>query len=392
MHEVTLQTVLQDFSAGEEGARRVVRLVREDAYRPALALLAMSREPGPAAFQVGFEARSLVGTLRESGIPPLAALGAPPKPDDVGHYIYGLSLDEEAIWITLAARLDRVLRDSRPVPQHTPAMRVCDHAYLALLRTSFTRLARTDAPGFQAMTPGERDAEIRHLQQHTQWRDATRDAPEIPTAPLREPVVVGSAHKGATSYRAALANTEDSALEKRLAADTLEVPRALVALTRGGARTSVAQANTAWSLLERLGGLSFRPLVETDPPPRDCPRYLDLLVGAALALHADASGVFVKLLDDRREIPLVLPMGGPEPEEIPPKRRVCDQAYVARSKLALYPDLVEHNALEEQFLHRPDAEKDAIIARGKKIGVWDGLTEQEARAAPASTSPDRAGE
>ena len=30
MHEVTLQTVLQDFSAGEEGARRVVRLVREE--------------------------------------------------------------------------------------------------------------------------------------------------------------------------------------------------------------------------------------------------------------------------------------------------------------------------------------------------------------------------
>ena len=62
---------------------------------------------------------------------------------------------------------------------------------------------------------------------------------------------------------------------------------------------------------------------------------------------------------------------GPGPEELPPRRRVCDQAYVARSKLAQYPDSMRQLESEESFLHRPVSEKDAIIARGK----WDGQTE-----------------
>ena len=188
---------------------------------------------------------------------------------------------------------------------------------------------------------------------------------------------MGSAKKSAATYRAALAKISETELADRFVADTLEVPRAVAALTKMPGNSGVA-----WRLLERLGGLAFRPLFEAGPPaPKTCRRYLDLLVRLALELRTQASGVFIKLLEDKRDMPLAsTPEEGPPPEELPRKRRVCDQAYVAPSKLAHYPQVTRQLEIERDFLHCSAAVKDAVIARGKQTEKWDGPTEQEINA------------
>ncbi len=374
---VSLRALLQDATSGEDGAERAARQVQEDAYGGASALLDASRQHGDLAFRAEWVSDS----LDESLIPPLVALGPPAEADDRAEYIERLSRLELGARMSLSARLDAMLEDRRPAPAapgDAPA-RVCDHAYLAALRMApRARPAWKKEHDFLARPEIVRDHDIGHLREQDAWRHIVERAtlPAALAAPAGE-VAVGTERKSGAAYRAALPAATETELAARLATDTLAVPRALVSMTR----TDPATAAPAWTVLERLGGLAFRPLLEAGPPPgaEACPRYVDALVSAARALRTEASSALVKLLEDKRDLPPPRRSLDVRPEESHVPRRVCDQAYLALSRLAHFADPEAESDIEQRFLRCSAPVKDAVIARGKATDHWDGPTEGEWR-------------
>jgi hypothetical protein len=92
-------------------------------------------------------------------------------------------------------------------------------------------------------------------------------------------------------------------------------------------------------------------------------------VKAELALRRKVMARLDTLLDDREVLPqrLVGPI-----EQMPPERRVCDQAYLLMRKLVHWGELLLDASVEEnQFLNLPDDLKDARIIEARTSGIWN---------------------
>jgi hypothetical protein len=126
-----------------------------------------------------------------------------------------------------------------------------------------------------------------------------------------------------------------------------------------------------FALIE-LGPASVEGLLATPDfsEPADRSWYLERLLEAELQVRARVRARLMAALDDPAWLPD--PRDGPYMESYPPRRRVCDEAYVAMRALT-HPeeDQVGFDVESEQFLHMPVQLKDEVIARAKSTHVWN---------------------
>jgi hypothetical protein len=129
-------------------------------------------------------------------------------------------------------------------------------------------------------------------------------------------------------------------------------------------------ADSAQILLVHMDEAAILALVESTAHPKVADRVwvLRAAVQAETALRRKLMKRLERSLDDRTEVPTSL--HGPV-ERMPPKQRVCDQAYLLLRKMILVgEDLNEVLANEDAFLNMPDEVKDAKIREARRSGQW----------------------
>jgi len=131
-------------------------------------------------------------------------------------------------------------------------------------------------------------------------------------------------------------------------------------------------AAVAKYLLLQTGPAALEGLLELPTPdePDERAWLADRLLEFELQTRARVRGRIMQLLEDPRW--LRDPREGPSLEVYPPRRRVCDHAYVAMRELT-HPeeDRVGFKVETEQFLHAPAHLKDAAIAEARGTHVWN---------------------
>lgn len=130
-----------------------------------------------------------------------------------------------------------------------------------------------------------------------------------------------------------------------------------------------ALSDRAMAFLLTLEDLAIAPLLEARPPTaNDRVWALTMAVDAESALRRRLIAAIDVALDDKT--PVVVAVHHPV-EEVPPPRRVCDEAFLLmRSVVQLGEDLIDSQAEGGMFLALTDAEKDAVIARARASSVW----------------------
>jgi hypothetical protein len=162
------------------------------------------------------------------------------------------------------------------------------------------------------------------------------------------------------NQRAALANSlaEDARSSARMAAKVLWT---------GDERAP----NAAQALLTDMDETAILALVEPAPHPKVQERVwvLETVVDAELALRRKVMKRPEKSLDDKTTIPDSI--HGPV-ERIPPKRRVCDEAYLLMRKIVHVGEKINDVVVNESmFLNLPDEVKDAKIREARRSGEWN---------------------
>jgi len=131
-------------------------------------------------------------------------------------------------------------------------------------------------------------------------------------------------------------------------------------------------ASAAKFLLLQAGPAALEGLLELPLPeaPDERAWLVDRLLEFELQTRARVRGRIMQLLDDPRW--LRDPREGPFLEVYPPRRRVCDHAYVAMRELT-HPeeDHVGFKVETEQFLHCPPELKDAALREARHSHTWN---------------------
>jgi hypothetical protein len=124
--------------------------------------------------------------------------------------------------------------------------------------------------------------------------------------------------------------------------------------------------------LRALDDLAIRPLLEIAVPTdaSDAAAYVGMLVQPEIALRAAIATRIDSMLEDRRPVPASLPPG-PEPEESPAQRRVCDEAYLAMQSMVNFgEDRLELVLDQRAFLSEPPEARDVLIGRARDSAAW----------------------
>jgi len=131
-----------------------------------------------------------------------------------------------------------------------------------------------------------------------------------------------------------------------------------------------AMSRKAMTLLLSIDELAIAPLTEVDPAtPADKVWAMRMAVDAELALRKKMIARMDALLDDKTPIPMAKP---PRAEQVPPPRRVCDEAYLLmRTVVHFGEDQVTAQAEASFFLDLTDAEKDVTIQKARSSGIWN---------------------
>jgi len=137
------------------------------------------------------------------------------------------------------------------------------------------------------------------------------------------------------------------------------------------------ESSKAALVLVRIGDLAMTPLL--DSISRDNPEGLVWDMNTVVSIQLDNRSRIVKVLDemltDKRY--LDLPSPPPDVEEIPPSRRVCDEAYImTRLLFALEEDEAQLLDNTDVFLDMSDEERDAEIERARKTKKWISLVDR----------------
>lgn len=132
------------------------------------------------------------------------------------------------------------------------------------------------------------------------------------------------------------------------------------------------QHEVSQMLLLELGPACLEGLLQGPLPKTAQTRawLVERLLENELQLRARVRARIMSLLDDKEWLPD--PQEGPPMEIYPPRRRVCDEAYVAMRALT-HPeeDQVGFSVETEEFLHMPPELKDEHIERAKTSHVWN---------------------
>ena len=134
-------------------------------------------------------------------------------------------------------------------------------------------------------------------------------------------------------------------------------------------------SQNAMGMLMELGDLPLTPLLEASENASPEARVRDFK--QVVQLQLENRNRIVKTLEamlaDKTTLkPTMFPIGV---EEIPPSRRVCDEAYLLMRLLFALEDEATTFANKETFLNMTDEERDAEIERAQKTGKWINLTE-----------------
>jgi len=116
-----------------------------------------------------------------------------------------------------------------------------------------------------------------------------------------------------------------------------------------------------------LEGLLLASDYET---PDDRAWFLDRLLEGELQTRARVRARLLQALNDKAWLKDA--QAGPYMESYPPRRRVCDQAYVLMRALT-HPeeDQVGFGIESEQFLHMPVELKDQVIEQARTVHRWN---------------------
>jgi hypothetical protein len=131
-------------------------------------------------------------------------------------------------------------------------------------------------------------------------------------------------------------------------------------------------ASVAKFLLLQAGPAALEGLLDLPTPeaPDERAWFVDRLLEFELQTRARVRARILQLLDDPRW--LRDPREGQVLEVYPPRRRVCDHAYVTMRELT-HPeeDQVGFSVETQQFLHAPAELKDAAIRDARSSHVWN---------------------
>jgi hypothetical protein len=158
-----------------------------------------------------------------------------------------------------------------------------------------------------------------------------------------------------------------SGVAETIANDAREPVRAAVQLWMS---PDPVMSGKAMGLLLDVGDLAIAPLIEAQPAtPEDKVWAVRMAVDAELALRKKLIAKVDAMLADKTQVPMARP---PHAEQVPPRRRVCDEAYLLmRSLVHLGEEQIEAQAQESLFLQLTDAQKDTLIQRARASGIWN---------------------
>ena len=91
-------------------------------------------------------------------------------------------------------------------------------------------------------------------------------------------------------------------------------------------------------------------------------------IAAETALRASTVKGLQAWLDDKREMRRTLPPGA---ERVPPRSRVCDDAYLGIHKLEHFGETMdEAREVRDALLFASDEQRDAIIRKARESRTW----------------------
>ncbi len=132
-------------------------------------------------------------------------------------------------------------------------------------------------------------------------------------------------------------------------------------------------SQNAMGLLMELGDLSLTPLLEAseEAPPDVRVRDMKLIVEAQRNNRNRIVAGLEAMLSDKTTLKLkTLPIGV---EEVPPVRRVCDEAYLMMRLLFAIEDEDTEYDNKDVFLEMTEEERDAEIERIRRTDKWTTL-------------------
>ncbi len=134
-------------------------------------------------------------------------------------------------------------------------------------------------------------------------------------------------------------------------------------------------SQNAMGMLMELGDLSLTPLLEAseEASPEACVRDLKLVVESQLDNRNRIARILEAMLTDKTVLPpKMLPIGV---EEVPPIRRVCDEAYLMMRLLFAIEGEEKQFDHKDAFLDLTDDQRDIEIERARKTKKWTILIE-----------------
>jgi hypothetical protein len=172
-----------------------------------------------------------------------------------------------------------------------------------------------------------------------------------------------------------LGEAKVEALASSLVESAREAPAAAIEVSLGADEGSAIKAKR---LLLWLQELAIVPLLGAPKTPDAEERVFHVAqaVDAELALRRKVIARIDKLLDDRSEVPVET--SGPV-EQKPPRRRVCDEAYLLMRRIVHFGEAqLDAEVQANLFLNAPDDFKDEQIRKARATNVWNrAITGQE---------------
>ncbi len=347
----------------DEIATELAGAVHADAR---LFVRAATRGPEPVVGQ----ATETVLTLDELAIVPLLEAPEHDDPDERDWLMRMAAGSQTSLRCKVIARLDSRLSDVAPTAS---GERVCDTAYLLLGEAVQWSPRETIEPAsvFLKRPEAARDQQIARARQSETWGRArmgvnladiawtgTSEASSLPQELLQ-----------ASALLDRFARPDDgnsSRLSAALAMRERQTARAAVDVYLSG---DLATAQKAQRLLVGMRDLAILPLVERDAGnPAQRQWMLHTAVEAESKLRGKLLAAMELLLADRRPLARSVPPGA---EHVPPRRRLCDAAYLEIRKIVhLGESLDEGREKEDKLLFATDEERDAIIAAALRSKSW----------------------
>jgi len=156
-----------------------------------------------------------------------------------------------------------------------------------------------------------------------------------------------------------------------LAAKLLHEARApAISIVEVWLRGDPASREKARAVLNDMEEAALNPLwnVKTPLAPEDQVWRMTMVVETVGDLRRSAAGMLAQQLSNKQPAPVPTAEGVEERE---PPRRVCDEAYMLMSRLVANDPQSEDFLLRmRQFVHLPEARRDAEIQRARQSVVW----------------------